>query len=229
MAYSYVNNYQNSANSNVTTISPTAGNTLILISSTSTGAGNPTLTQVQDSGSNLWTQGIATYQDSNGNWNSMYYTSNAAALLTSVTCTYNGGTPGSCGIIVIQYSGLATASGLITTAKNSQAAPGTTANAITSGSTLVTLPGGAPAAAIIGVVLNSGDSDTTNGTGFTARYGTGVSNLYFIEDQRITSSTTLAATATAPTHGGTDSYATFLLAFSEPAVASINLMGQICL
>lgn len=213
MAYAFVKKTENSANSNATTITATGGNTLIWVARTSAGAGNPVVTGVTDSGSETWTQAIATFNGAAGSgtdWYTVFYMPNIASGLTSVTGTFTGGPPGSCNIVVIEYSGLATTTPFIVGAHNQQAAPGTTANAITSGTAtnVTTVP-----ALILGVVGNNGNGDTVAGTGYTIR-GT-VTGNYAIEDARATSSGNQQVTFTAATHGGTDDYTTFLLAFAE--------------
>lgn len=212
--YTYVKNGQNSANSNSITFSPTnTGDLLVLWSRTSAGGGTPTLTSVVDNNSVGWTLGLATatYGSGSENYVSMYYRPNCEAGITSVTCTYNGGTPGGTDILIAEYSGIALTSPLIgVTSGNAQASPGTTANAITS--TGLSVASGLPAL-IMGLVANGGDGDTVAGTGYTARL---LSNdTWFFEDLRATSAGTQTATATAPTHGGTDDYISFVAAFSE--------------
>lgn len=224
MPYAYVNSTEGSG-SLVLSITPTAGNLLIWVSNTSGGAGDGTITGVQDSTSAAWTQGFATYQEPNGNlFRTCFYKENCAAGITSVTATIDGvTTPGTCDLAVIQYSGIATSAALITQVKADQNTPGTTANALSSGATSVTVSG---AAAVVGIVWNSGGSDTTAGTGYTSRL-TG-SDKYFVEDKRITSTGSNTVTATAPTRGGIDFYTTLLIAFNEPSESDV-LMPQICL
>lgn len=142
--------------------------------------------------------------------------------VTTITLTWTGGSTENVDYFIMEYSGLATTLGAILAAKQSniQATPGTTANAITSGT--ATSVGSAPFM-LIGIVGNNGDSDTAAGTGFTSRI-TG-SNSWFAEDVRQTATGSYNATATAATHGGTDSYITYMLALAEPAGGD-TLMGQ---
>src|SRR3972149_10576835 len=106
MAYAYVSAAESGPL--VVTISPTAGNLLIFVSNTSTGAGDGTITGVQDSTSAAWTQLFATFQEPNSNFfRTCFYKENCAAGITSVTATIDGvTTPGTCGTAVIQYSGI---------------------------------------------------------------------------------------------------------------------------
>lgn len=218
MAYSFVKTGQNSLNSNVISFTPTnPGDLLILFSRTSSGGGSPSITSVVDNNSVSWLSAIATnvYGSGPEPFFTIYYLPNCEAGITSATVTYNGGTPGGTDLLIAEYSGIATTTPLIATpVGQAQATPGTTTDAITSGS--MSVASSVPAA-LIGIVLNAGDSDTVAGTGFTARLL--ADNNWMLEDKRITTTGSYAATATAPTHGAGDSYITFVLAFSEPFVA----------
>lgn len=220
MAYAFVQAVKNSANSNSVSISPTAGNLVVFLSRTSAGGGTPTATGVQTNGSTALTQRVATFQNANGEWWSIFDLVNAPSGTTSITATYNGGTPGTCLILAIEYSGIATSSAFIVgSTGNFQNAPGTGANAITSGTaTNVT----SQPALVLGVVGNSGDSDTTAGTGYTNRFGNGTDNEWLVIDKRITATGNNQITATAATHGGTDNYETFLLSYAEPGGATVD-------
>ena len=212
--YAYVKNGLNSANSATITFSPTnTGDLLVLWSRTSAGGGTPTITSVVDNNSVSWTIGLASaaYGSGSANWVTMVYLPNCESGITSVTVTYNGGAPGALNLLIAEYSGIATTSPLIgVTSGNAQAAPGTTANAITS--TGLSVASGVPAM-IMGLVCVGGDGDTVAGTGYTGRL---LSNsTWLFEDLRATTTGTQTATATAATHGGTDSYITFTAAFKE--------------
>lgn len=213
----YVNTTLNSANSNITSWTPTAGNFGLAVISTSAGGGSPTVTNVQDSSTATWTQALATTYDATKNaYFSIFYKSNLASGITSLTVTINGGTPGTCQIAIVQYSGIATTSPFIVEAHQGQSAPGTGANAISSGAATVS----SQPAIVIGITQNDGNSDTAAGTGYTGRF-TG-NNDWFVQDKRVTSTGSNTATATAATHGGTDVYWTTIIAIKEPATATLD-------
>lgn len=227
MAGAYVQSWNNSSNSNVITVAPTAGNHLTLVSGTSSGAGTPTVTDAVTNGGAHLSGIVSTFQNANGVWFTIMELRDVPSGTTSITVSYNGGTPGTCGIIVIEESGLALTSTLIAnSAGNYQSAPGTAVDAITSGT--ATNISSQPAY-LLGIISNSGDSDTTAGTGWTNRYGTGTSNDWCIIDKRVTATGNQQVLATAPTHGGGDSYETFLIAYAEPAATgtrqSLMLLG----
>lgn len=214
MAGAFVQVWINSSNSNVITVAPNAGNHLTLVSRTSSGSGTPTITGAVTNGSTALTNIVATYQSAGGDWFTVMELRNVPSGTTSITVTYSGGTPGSCGLLAIECSGLATSSTLIAnSAGNFQAAPGTGADVITSGSaTNIT----SQPAYMLGIIGNYGNSDTTAGTGWTNRFGTGTSNDWCVIDKRVTSTGNQQVLATAPSHGNTDNYDTFLVAYAEP-------------
>lgn len=216
--YAFVNYAKNASNSNTITVSLTTGNLGVLVSSTSSGAGTPTVTQVQDNTGANWTAAISTYQPAGypGGWFSVFYKENLPAGVTSVTVTYNGGTPGTCGLTVVQYSGIATSSSFISAASQGQVSPGTGTDAISSGATTIS----AVPALVLGIVQNAGNSDTVAGTGFTGR--TAPDNDWFVEDKRATSTGSQTATATAATHGGGDTYFTVVAGFKEAVAGGVD-------
>lgn len=211
MAYAFVQAVKNSANSNVLSITPTAGNLLLLLSRTSSGGGTPTVTGMVTNNSTALSSRIATFENLVGRWCTIFELVNVPSGVTSVTVTYNGGTPGTTLLLGVEYSGLATTTPFIAAnSGNYQAAPGTTANAITSGAVNVT----SQPALVLGAVMTwSGNSDATAGTGYTNRFS--ADNDFLIMDKRITATGNNTVTATAASHGGTDAYETFLLAYAE--------------
>ena len=227
----FVREYDNGTTNTVyvnTATAPTAGDTLMFFTNTSAGAGTPTVTALSAmSAANGAGTVLASFTIPTALATTSYNTGSAFGTggyvlsvpsgVASIVATYSGGTPGTVSSQVIEVSGL---SAYIIGARNFQAAPGTTANAITSTTGSVTsIP-----AYILGSISNQ-DSDTTAGTGFTIR-GT-VTNQWADEDRRETGATgSYAATATAATHGATDSYLTTEIAFTDSGGASCTHAGQ---
>lgn len=199
-------------------ISPTTNNLVCLTSTTSAGGGNPTATfaffsAVNGGGTNLGslTIGMATANDGS------YWVTGAYGKVPSGTAsigaTYSGGLPGEVHLEAVELSGQDGTSPFISGHTNQQLHPGTTANAITSGTATTTGP-----AYILGVCNNTNsDADTAAGTGFTLR-GTTTSN-FAVEDQTQASSGSYAATFTAATHGAGDYYHTFVFAIKAAGTA----------
>lgn len=218
MPYAYVG--QGHSSTNAVTYSPTAGNLLVVFSATSIGGGNPTFT-VSDGSSDTWASAVSAAQLSGtGLYLGIAYTLSVGSGVTTVTLTYNGGSPGQVDVWAIEYSG-AGASFFGVSAGNSQATPGTGTNVLTSNALNVT--SGVPAL-ILGLI----DDDTraantmAAGTGYTARGSpAGTSTSLLIEDLRATSTGNQTATGTDATHGGTDTYGSFVLAFAEPATGPV--------
>ena len=226
MAYTFVNS-GGAENTNVTTYSPTAGNLIVLMSSTSSGAGNPNITSWQTNGAANLAIPIASISNS-GLWYTVGYLENCPAGVTSITATYNGGTPGTVTQVLVEYSGIATSGSLIATtpAANLQTAPGTGANAIVSGTQNVILPGAG--ALILGLHTNSEGHSMTAGTGYTSRIVVNANFAGIIQDLRATSNGNQTAT-TQVGLGGTLQFTSAILAFSEPLGIAQILMGQACL
>ena len=214
MAYAYVKTTTGTANGNTVAFTYTPGNLLILQVGSSTGGGTPTFTAA-DTDSNTYQQGSASANAGNNYWHGWRYVENAGGDgSTTVTVTFNGGTPGETAIKVHEYSGLATSGALIgTPIAANQANPGTGTDAITAGPLNVT----SQPALVIGLSGSiGGDPAFTAGTGYTARSTTvGLA----IEDKRVTSTGNQSATFTS-SGGGSNIYRTIVAAFAEPANAT---------
>jgi hypothetical protein len=213
MAYAYVGSALNSSNSNAVSYSPTAGNLVVVFSETSAGGGTPTATITDNQSSPGWTTAIASVKASSSpvEWLTAFYLPNCGSGITTITLTYNGGTPGTTNLLVVEYSGIATSSPLTGTAYQAQSAPGTTTDAISSTAGAISK---APAA-IVGCSFNiEEDTYFVAGTGFTGR---NTASYIVVEDQRQTSTGSYAATWTDSTKGGSDNYLTVMLAFAEPS------------
>lgn len=211
MAYAFVGSGVNSANGNTVTYSPTAGNALVILIGTSPGGGSPTVSVSDNKGSSYQ---VAKAQTANPSfWSGVEYLLNCQSGITTITCTFNGGTPGQCNILVLEYSGLSSFIGC--TSANAQSAAGTGANAVVSSALNVT----SQPAAFIGLCYDSNQNHPASaGTGFTARYGLATGDGLFAEDERITSTGNQTATLTLNT--GTDATQTYAIAFAEPATVN---------
>ena len=203
MAYAYANKWT-SGSGNTITIAPSAGSLLVLSTFTSSGGGNPTYTIADNLGS-TWQVAQAATNDGGGAWDGVQYLLNCGAGITTLTLTFNGGTPGaSCFITVVEYTGIAATAAFLGIVRNVQAAPGTGTDALTaSGLSVTTAP------ALLLCLVTSGSASTA-GTGFTSRSTT---NNLLVSDSRITSTGTYGVTATAA--NGSATYATHALAFAE--------------
>jgi hypothetical protein len=210
MAYAYVQSWANSANGNTVTIAPSAGSLLVFHVVTSTGGGSPTWT-VDD---NLTSGSYVAQFGANAVGGTTYfhgagYKLNVSASATTLTFTFNGGTPGETNIEVFEYSGIATSGAYITGILNEQAAPGTGTDALTT--TAFNVASGVPALVLaMGCSRDTGVVPTT-GTGWTSRYSTKLR----LEDVRATS--TGNQTATFTVSDGAEDYSAIGMAFSEPA------------
>lgn len=214
-------------------ISPTAGNALLIQSATSPGGGSPTVTAVQamsavNGGGSVLATGtvpapLATVVGTN------YYITGAYVLnlpagVASVLLTFNGGTPGTTNIVVVEVSGVATSGAFIAGAQQDQNTPGTTANAITSTAATV---GSAPAY-LLGI-----SSDAPLNTGHLAAgtspiaYTLRGSNSQFgvAEDASEASTGSYAATFTDATRGGVDEYVTTVFALTAAGASSCTHQG----
>jgi hypothetical protein len=207
----FVQRQNNTANGLTVTISPTAGNLLVIGMKTSVGGGTPTAS-LPDNSSTVYTVALASISPAGSSWwYSFFYLKNIPAGITTLTASFAGGAPGNLDISVLEYSGLDTSSPFIgITADNVQVGPGTAANAITSATISLT---NVPAVLIGYCVDEPNNINPSIGTSFTTRGTAGPGVLW--EDQRFTSNTTPAATFTAAS-SGTDTFSTFALAFAEP-------------
>jgi hypothetical protein len=215
MAYAFVGKAINASNANTITYSPTAGNYLVVVSATSAGGGSPTAT-IADGHSGSWTTQKAAVQDDGDLFYSVYTCGSAASGVTTVTLTYNGGTPGNTYLAILEYSGLSPTGWIGISAFKNQTAPGAGANAITSNSVNVTTQ----PAALIGWInelgANGGTTAGTSPLAFTIRVTT--SGVIGIEDARVTATGNASLTATNTAHGGADGFTTYVMAISEPAI-----------
>jgi hypothetical protein len=220
-AGAFVQVARNTANALFVNISPTAGNLLVFSSATSSGGGTPTLTSLQAmSGTGGTGSVLASFTISlattipNNYYVTGAYLPNLPAGTASILANFNGLTPGEIYIQVSEYSGIATTSPLIVATRQFQTTPGTTANALSSGTASVSsIP-----AFLVGASFdeNGNAGDIVAGTSFTLR-GTNTAQ-FSLEDRRETGATgSYAATATAPTNGALDKYDTNLMAFAEAA------------
>jgi hypothetical protein len=220
MAYAFVNSAQNAANANTITYSPTAGNFLVVVSGTSAGGGTPTVTAISDNGTggSGWSTGKATVQDGTVNnfFFSVFYSPVASNGATIITLTYNGGTPGTTNLAIVEYSGLSATGWQGISAFNEQPNPGTGTNAITSNNLNITTQ----PAALIGWTIdensNGGMSSGTSPIVFARRVN---GNFNMLQDARVTATGNAAATATS-THGAADDFISYVMAISEPGGAA---------
>jgi hypothetical protein len=215
MAYGYVGSASNALNVPTITYSPTAGNYLVVVSETSTGAGNP-VASIADNAGGTWTTRKATVNDGTlGNYFSVFTCSSAATGVVLITLTFAGGTPGNTNLSVIEYSGLSATGWQGISAFKEQVTPGAAANAITSNSLSVSAQ---PALLLGWVVEENANGGTTVGTSpiaFTGRITGGAVNM--LEDARVTSTGSVIATATSTGHGAADTFMSYVMAISEPA------------
>lgn len=219
MAYAFVQ--QNAADAATTattitvTLTPTAGNLLVfgmmgdsndtssVVLSDNLGAHN-TFTQI---GTDLVTASAQRCA-----W---YFAANCKGGATTFTVTYSASTRFR-GIYVAEYSGIATSPFLNGTRAES-AAPGTTADAISSGVANATSQ---PALVWgFGIDIDGGGTPTA-GTGFTSRTAawSSATSLARPEDKRVTATGNVAATFTAAV--GTDDHASGVGIFAEAATPS---------
>jgi hypothetical protein len=181
---------------------------------------------VADTLSNSYTQ-VGTYLTESGVRRSALFFGNiATGGATTVTVTVSASSA-TREISVTTYSGLAAAVQSGATATNNQTAPGTGADAVTTGLMTPT----AQPAIVFGVCRDlTGTSAVSAGTGFTSRgtlaaQDSGDGETSRIEDLRITATSNVAATFTAGTAG--DHFYTLGAIVSEFVVPI--MMGQACL
>jgi hypothetical protein len=215
MAYAYVGS--TTSTTNTLTYSPTAGNYLIVISATSAGGGTPTVTVTDNgSGGSGYTNRASGVAES-GEYLSVVTCGSASTGATTITVAYNGGTPGSVFLAVVEYSGLSSTGFQALSTVAFQTTPGTGTNAVVSNAITAT----AEPAVLVGITFeyggNGGVTAGTSPVAFTRRVN---NSVIMVEDARITSTGSFTATATA-SHGASDNIASYVLAISEPAVASL--------
>ena len=212
MSYSYRNSWVVSG-SNTLTVAPTAGDLILIYTHTSVGGGSPTVTFSDNSSSTWVTTSVnaSNVGTSGGNYYSFGYCLAANSGVTTITATFNNGTPGTCFITAIAYSGMTSPSYEGISAVNVQTNPGTGANAIVGGTNNVT----AQPALVIGLTDNDSGPNAgyTAGAGYTIRY-TGATTGVGIEDLEALSTGNQTATFTNASHG-TENFVTWTLAFAE--------------
>jgi hypothetical protein len=219
-----------SSGTNAFAFTPTnSGDCLVLIVNTSIGAGNGNCTAVTGSLSGSWTVGKATFNDTAGTFDTLFYKANCPSGADTLTLTFNGGTtPGTFNCWVSEFSGIDTTTPVIGTIPsfNFQATPSAGANAITSGTQTVNLPDGVAGALVVGLTLDLDGNAMSAGTGYTQRYDASVSGAVLqVETQRVTSSASQTATATS-TFGASHHFVSIMLALAEPVTGPVALVGQ---
>lgn len=220
MAYTYIKTGANAANGNTITFSPTSpGDFLLITSNTSAGGGNPTCT-FTDNLSTVYSTAVATVnKGAFGDWVTIFYLPNCPSGITTLTATYNGGTPGTCILRVLEYSGIATSTPLIIAGVPAvQSSPGTATDAISTGNVNVS----SQPALFFGWSLDSSQNGFASGTGYNSRAST---TFGVWEDKRVTATGNNAATFTSVSHG-TDQFISTALAFAESGGSADVFLGQ---
>jgi hypothetical protein len=217
-AYTHVQTVAGSAQTASVTISITAGNLVIVTGMFTTGGGSSDFTPTTNT-SAVFTSAVDTGASPNNYQVRSYYLLNAGSGITSVTATFDVGTPGEYGFVVSEYSGIATTSALVGSAAAVDEAPGTGTDAITSGNTgtLTSQP-----ALIYEYAFNQNYSAITQGTGFASRLTSAFGGNLQVADRRVTATTAVAGTFTST--DGTANYNVFVLAFAEPGGAASGLL-----
>lgn len=199
MAYAYVGTANNNASGTTVTYSPTNGNMILLLSYTSAGGGSPTCSATTNTSTAF--SNVVPTTAFGGDYVSLLYLV-AGAGVTSITASYVGGTPGTCKLWAIEYSGLSatpwTAGASVT---NSQATPGVSADGVTSGS--LAYSGGVPAL-VFGFHGSNGIDNVSAGTGYTSRVintPSGAMGNGLFQDKRITVTGSIASTCTVDNGG----------------------------
>lgn len=149
-------------------------------------------------GNDTWTEvGSGLY--SSGNGMRAFVLLNASASSTTIQASFGASTVIYPSIAIVEVTGIQTSSAEAGNAMQTQAAPGTSTDAVTSGNT-GTLTG-QPAAIIAGTQNTQTDSTPAVGTGYTNigtgwNYGGGTPGARF-EHKRVTATTAVAGTFTA--------------------------------
>lgn len=199
---------------NTVSISPPTGSLVAIYSVTSGGGGTPTVV-FSDDALSVWSNASNNVSVS-GHHVSVGYTLASAVGMTTITATYNGGTPGTCDLLAVAYTGLVSPSFVAVSAPNVQASPGTGANAITANA----LNCGAINALMLVLSDELGNhSNMSAGTGYTLRFNSTVSagDGMAVEDPgaEVTGSQTGTYTST---NGSTDTFVTLSIAFADNVV-----------
>lgn len=180
---------------------------------------NHGISGVADSRSQTWSSAVnvtdgATYSLAT------YYFHNTTAGANTVTVTFAGAVTYA-SLQIAEYSGVATSSPLDKTASNSQTAPGTGTDAITSGSVTTTTDG----QLILGwtTALTVGAGTVSAGTGFTGRINVFGDTLF--EDRVQSSAGSVSATFTGT--NATSDYITLVSTYkaATAAITRLPLLG----
>lgn len=200
-------------------ISPTAGNALFIQSLISSAyGGSPTSFQLM-SAANGGGSVLANFTIPSALANTNYPTPNfqlvGAYLLNvpaggaSVLGTWSAGTPGTLFLPTVEMSGVDGSAGFVAAKQNGLHAPGSSTDAITSGS----VSAGSTSGYVLGFATDfDGRQTFVAGTGYTALAS--ASTFTLVEGKSVSGSGSYAATYTDATHGSTDDYGvtTFVLA-----------------
>ncbi len=174
-------------------------------------------------GVNSWQESGTSFSEDSGTFRiAAYYAMGVASGATTITVTFADATPTFKTIIASEYSGIATSLALDVTKNNTQAAPGTGTDVITSGSTTATSEANE---LVVAMGLDrSGSATTMNaGTGFTARGAQLDCNFYQLrtEDKNLVSAGDAISTwSLVPGQGGGISGAVKVSTFKEAVLAS---------
>lgn len=120
-----------------TTISTTSGDIVLLVSMTSGGAGSPYVTAISGAGSTWNTSVLGTFGTSSSYilkgtlYMSAFYAYAASTGSTTITPTYNGGTPSTAIVFAADCTAVASSSPLASNIYNYQTSVANTANAVT--------------------------------------------------------------------------------------------------
>jgi hypothetical protein len=209
-SYTYNTSGANASSGNTVTMSPATGALVVVFSVTSGGGGTPTIT-CSDNSSSAWANASNNVVVSGLHY-SVCYTLSAAAGVTTITVTYNGGNPGSINIAAASYTGMGSPSFVAVAAPNVQVSPGTATNAIVSNSVAC----GSTNALFVGFSTDvSVDNTFSAGTGFTQRYSNDPNLLgMLIEDPNTEVTGSQTATFSTAAHG-TDTFASLAIAFAN--------------
>lgn len=229
MSYTYNSSAINSAaNANTITLSPPSGSLIAVYSVTSAGGGTPTVTLSDNGSGSVWanaSNNVVTGSDHC----SVAYCLSAGTGITTLTATYNGGTPGTCDLIAVCYTGLTSPSFVAVATPNGQTNPGTGANAITANALNC---GSTNALMIVFSKENANHSNMAAGTGFTLRLNTtvGASDGLAVEDPAAEVTGSQTGTFTDATNGAGAAYNTISVAFADNTGGAAQIiMGQACL
>jgi hypothetical protein len=216
MSYTFNTSGANVSSGNTIALSPATGALIVVFSGTSSGGGTPTVT-FSDNSSSTWAN-ASNNVNVGGTHYSVGYCLSALAGVTTITATYNGGTPGTCNLVAVSYTGLTSPSFVAVTTPNSQVAPGTGTDAVVANA----LACGSTSALLVGASFNAGDHTAVAGTGFTQRYGNDPNFLFMlVEDPAAEKTGSQTMTWTAASNGGGDTYGNIAIAFADNAGASI--------